>query len=311
MLSDQFVEQTIRGAKLVPDDVLAGVIDGARQAGQPLADVLIARKLVSERALYEACAIAMGVPFVDLHDRAIPPEVLHRISAPLAANRRVIAYEADDRTLRVAMEDPDDLDTVELLRRATDLEVAPALATPQAITEVAHRYHADVTETVESLAALSTQPEPRPERVDDRDLHRIAEEAPIVRIVDTLLQHAISRQASDIHIEPTEQGVAVRYRIDGVLQPTTTLPRSVAAGLIARIKILANLKIDEHRLPQDGRFKVTTPNEHIAVRVAIMPVYDGEKAVLRILRETGKSLTLVELGVRSSALGDTAPLAIL
>ncbi|MBI4434662.1 hypothetical protein HY635_02495, partial [Candidatus Uhrbacteria bacterium] len=170
MLTDAFVEQTVRAAKLVSDSTLTGAMDGARQAGQPLADVLIARKLMSERALYEACATAMGIPFVDLHDRAIPSEVLLRISAPLAMNRRVIAYEVDDRTLRVAMEDPDDLDTIELLRRATDLEVAPALATPQAITEIARRYHADVTETVESLAALSASPEPRPERVDDRDL---------------------------------------------------------------------------------------------------------------------------------------------
>jgi type IV pilus assembly protein PilB len=311
MLSDSFIEQTVRAAKLVPDDVLAGAVDGAKQAGQPLADVLIAKKLVAERALYEAAASAMGVPFIDPRGQAIVPEVLRRISAPLAANRRVIAYEADDQTLRVAMEDPDDLDTIELLRRATNLEVEPALTTPQAITETVRLYHADVAQTVESLERLSASPEPRRADLEGRDLVALAEEAPIVRIVDTLLELAISRQASDIHIEPGEQGVVVRYRIDGVLQPTTTLPRSVAAGLIARIKILSNLKIDEHRLPQDGRFKVTTPNERIAVRVAIMPVYDGEKAVLRILRETGKALTLIDLGLRSEARGDTAPLAII
>lgn len=311
MLSDAFVEQAVRTAKLAPDAALAEAVGDAHTRGLPLADALIQRKLVAERPLYEALAASLGVPFVDLREHTIAPEMLARISGPLAMNRRAIVYGESERDLQVAMEDPNDLDTIELLSRATGRTVVPALATPDAITEVARRYHADIASTVESLERLSLKRDVTPRAHDDRDLHRLAEEAPIVRIVDTLLQHAISRQASDIHIEPTEQGVSVRFRIDGVLQPTTTLPRTVMAGIIARIKVLASLKIDEHRLPQDGRFAVTMPNEHIAVRVSVMPVYDGEKIVLRILRETGKALTLADLGIRSEQLHDTAPLAVI
>ncbi|MDO8622335.1 MAG: GspE/PulE family protein, partial [bacterium] len=311
MITDAFVEKTVRETKLVPDSALAEAAGDSRTRGLPLADTLIQRKLVEERPLYEALAASLGVPFVDLRERTIAPEILARISGPLAMNRRAIVFGETEHELQVAMEDPHDLDTIELLSRSTGRTVLPALATGAAITEAARRYHADIASTVESLEQLSLKRDAAPRVHDDRDLHRLAEEAPIVRIVDTLLQHAISRQASDIHIEPTEQGVSVRFRIDGVLQPTTTLPRTVMAGIIARIKVLANLKIDEHRLPQDGRFKVTTPNEHIAVRVSVMPVYDGEKIVLRILRETGKALTLADLGIRHEVRNDTAPLAVI
>lgn len=310
MLTDAFVEETVRKAKLVAEDALAKSTAAAHAQGRPLAEILVAKKLVGEQPLYEALAEALGVPFVDLHDREIPPDVLAIISAGLAMNRRVIAYERTADGVRVAMEDPDDLETVELLRRATGQTITPALATTAAITEAARAYHADVAATVQSLAELSIQPDTALSTANGHDLHALAEEAPIVRIVETLLQHAMSRQASDIHIEPTEQGVHVRYRIDGILRPTATLPRTVATGIVARIKVLANLKIDEHRLPQDGRFTVTTPNERIAIRVSIMPVYDGEKVVLRILRESGRVVTLPELGLRSQALGDAAPLAV-
>lgn len=310
MLTDAFVEETARKAKLVPDDALTSAQATAHTQGRPLAEVLITKKLVREQPLYDALAAAIGVPFVDLHDREIPTDTLATISSGLAMNRRVVAYETTGDGIRVAMEDPDDLDTIELLRRATGKAIIPALATSTGITEAARAYHADVAATVQSLAELSIQPDTDLQTTNGRDLHELAEEAPIVRIVEMLLQHAISRQASDIHIEPTERGVDVRYRIDGILRSTTTLPRTVAPGLVARIKVLANLKIDEHRLPQDGRFNALTPNEHVAVRVSIMPVYDGEKVVLRILRESGRAITVVDLGLRPQALGDAAPLAV-
>jgi len=309
MLTDAFVEETARAAKMASDADLAASLSTARTQGRPLAEVLVARKIVGEQALYEALAKALDIPFVDLHNRAIAPDVLATISAGLAMNRRVIAYDTAEDGIRVAMEDPDDLDTIELLRRATGRTIIPALATSTAVTEAVRMYHADVAATVQSLAELSVLPETV--RIGDgRDLHELAEEAPIVRIVETLLQHAISRQASDIHIEPAPQGMQVRYRIDGILRPTATLPHAVAAGIVARIKVLANLKLDEHRLPQDGRFTVAAASERIAVRVSIMPVYDGEKIVLRILRESGKMITLPDLGLRGEALGDAAPLTV-
>jgi len=131
---------------------------------------------------------------------------------------------------------------------------------------------------------------------------KAAEELPIIKIVDTLLKHAILQKASDIHIEPTEKEVIVRYRIDGILHDAMTLPKTAAAGIVARIKVLSNLKLDEHRLPQDGRFKIETEDYKYSVRVSVLPVFNGEKIVMRLLPESTKALTLEGLGFRGEAL---------
>ncbi|MFH1098965.1 MAG: GspE/PulE family protein [Candidatus Uhrbacteria bacterium] len=310
MIPPTITTQAVRDAKLIPEDALADAITIAEREHQSLPQYLVERKLVTENALYVAIAKILDVPFVDLRKETIDTETLSLIPATLAVSRRAIAYAATPAALRVAMEDPANIETIELLRRATDRDVAVALATPHAIDEAIRLYHSNAASTVEAITALTMQPERGPEQRNDQELVKLAEELPIVRIIDMLLDHAIGIRASDIHIEPAEDGVHVRERVDGILRPTMILPRNVAPGLIARIKILANLKIDEHRLPQDGRFKVSTPTERLAIRVAIMPIYDGEKAVLRLLRETGKTVSLTELGLRAVALGDAAPLAI-
>ena len=134
------------------------------------------------------------------------------------------------------------------------------------------------------------------------DLRKAAEELPVIKIVDTLLKHAILQRASDVHIEPTEKEVLVRYRIDGILRDAMTLPRLAASGIVARIKVLSNLKLDEHRLPQDGRFKVEAEDYKYSIRVSVLPVFDGEKIVMRLLPETAKAFTLEQIGLRGDAL---------
>jgi type IV pilus assembly protein PilB len=133
--------------------------------------------------------------------------------------------------------------------------------------------------------------------LEGEDLEKAAQDLPVIRIVDTLLKHAILQEASDIHIEPDEKEVRVRYRIDGLLHDAMTLPRAVIDGIVARIKILSNLKLDEHRLPQDGRFKIEQDGRRIAFRVSILPVYSGEKVVMRLLDESSKGLTLEGMGL--------------
>ncbi|PIP18477.1 MAG: hypothetical protein COX42_00640, partial [Parcubacteria group bacterium CG23_combo_of_CG06-09_8_20_14_all_35_6] len=134
------------------------------------------------------------------------------------------------------------------------------------------------------------------------ELQKVAEEIPIIKIVDTLLKHAILQRASDIHIEPFEKEIMVRYRIDGILREAMILPKNVLAGIVARIKVLSNLKLDEHRLPQDGRFKAETEDYKYSIRVSILPVFEGEKVVMRLLAESTRALTLEELGLRGEAL---------
>jgi type IV pilus assembly protein PilB len=142
------------------------------------------------------------------------------------------------------------------------------------------------------------------EEKEREELEKMAEELPVIRIVETLLKHAIFQRASDIHIEPMEKEVLVRYRIDGILRDAMVLPKSISSGIVARIKVLSNLKLDEHRLPQDGRFKIETPDYKYSIRVSVLPVFDGEKIVMRLLPETTKPLTLEELGLRKKALQD-------
>lgn len=131
---------------------------------------------------------------------------------------------------------------------------------------------------------------------DKKDLKKIAEELPIINIVNSILEHAVLEGASDIHIEPTEKEVAVRYRIDGILKQVMSLPKLVQNGIMARIKILSQLKIDEHMLPQDGRFKIKLSDEKLSFRVSVVPVYDGEKIVMRLLHEGQRALSLENLG---------------
>jgi type IV pilus assembly protein PilB len=143
------------------------------------------------------------------------------------------------------------------------------------------------------------------EKVEEREeLEKMAMELPIIKIVDTFIKHAILQRASDIHIEPMEKEVLVRYRIDGILRDAMTLPKISAPGIVARIKVLSNLRLDEHRLPQDGRFKVETPDYKYSIRVSILPVFDGEKVVMRLLPETARGFTLEQLGLRGKALRD-------
>ena len=150
--------------------------------------------------------------------------------------------------------------------------------------------------------STKTKTKTKKESEGDKDLKKMAEDLPIIKIVDTLLKHAILEKASDIHIEPQEKDIIVRYRIDGLLHDAMNLPKKVLPGIVARIKVLSNLRLDEHRLPQDGRFKIENKDYKISFRVSVLPVFDGEKIVMRLLDESSKGLTLEALGLDGKAL---------
>ncbi|KKT25844.1 MAG: Type II secretion system protein E [Candidatus Magasanikbacteria bacterium GW2011_GWA2_43_9] len=166
-----------------------------------------------------------------------------------------------------------------------------SLATPSGVKRAIRLYHADLEEELKQVGVTTQKKNYKPE-----ELKKAAEELPIINIVKSVLEHAIFQEASDIHIEPTEEDVSVRYRVDGILHSVMHLPKQVQNGITARIKILANLKIDEHMVPQDGRFKIEVNEEDLAFRVSVIPVYDGEKIVMRVLHEGQKPLTLDQLG---------------
>jgi len=280
----------------------------AEAKGVKVEDVLVSEGIISENDLRKLEAYILGIPFVDLEKETVDPEVLKIIPEPVARANNIVAFRKRGNDLEVAMLDPEDLRAIEFLKKAFPYRILPRLTTPESIKHVLRQYQKTlevefgeiIKKEAGEIKAIREE-----EKVEEREeLEKMAMELPIIKIVDTLIKHAILQRASDIHIEPMEKEVLVRYRIDGILRDAMTLPKISASGIVARIKVLSNLRLDEHRLPQDGRFKVETPEYKYSVRVSIMPVFDGEKVVMRLLPETARGFTLEQLGLRGKALED-------
>lgn len=273
----------------------------AKARGQSVGDMLVSKGSLSEDALRRIKAYVLGIPFVNLKDRKIPFEVLSLIPEPIARTHNIVAFKKDGEVLEVAMLDTEDLPSIDSVRKKTGLKIQARLTDDESLKNVLLQYQKSLKEEFGDLIAgeagkISLVKEALGEDATDEDLKKMAEDLPIVRIVDTLLRHAIIQDASDIHIEPMEHEVLVRYRIDGILHDAMTLPKNAGPGITARIKVLANLKLDEKRLPQDGRFKMETERDKVSFRVSLLPTYFGEKIVMRLLRETGEGFTLETLG---------------
>ena len=291
---------------LIDEKKFGEVLEKAKKMNKKVEDVLISEGLVGKEQLLKLEAYILGIPFIDLEKEKIDPDVLRIIPEPIARAHNVIAYKKKGNDLAVAMLDPEDLRTIEFIKKTSNLRILPRLTNVESIKNALRQYsktlEAEFGELIKKEAGeIKTIKEE--EFVEEKlELKKVAEELPIIKIVDTLLKHAILERASDIHIEPLEKEVLVRYRIDGILRETMVLPRQIAPGIVARIKVLSNLKLDEHRLPQDGRFKVETQDYKYSIRVSILPVFDGEKIVMRLLPESAKAFTLEELGLRGLSL---------
>ncbi len=283
----------------------------AEKTKQPLDDVLVSEGLVSEEELIKLKAYILGIPFINLEKTMIDPNILRIVPEPIARAHNIVAFRKQKKELEVAMLDPQDLGTIEFIRKAANLKILPRLTTPDSIKNILQQYSKTLEAEFEELIKKESGEIKAVKEVEDSEsraaeeaenLIKAAEELPVVRIVDTLLKHAILQRASDIHIEPTEKEIIVRYRIDGILRDARVLPRQAASAIVARIKVLSNLKLDEHRLPQDGRFKIEKDDYKYSVHVSILPIMDGEKIVMRLLSETAKAFTLEQLGLRGEAL---------
>ncbi len=281
-------------------DVDAAAEEGKKR-GQPLGDILVSSGAITEDALRRIQAYVLGIPFVNLKGEKVPIDVLALIPEPIARTHNIIAFKKEGDSLEVAMLDVEDLQSIESVRKKTGLKILSRLTDTDSIKHALLQYQKSLKDEfgdIISTEAGKLKLIKADADVSGEDLKKLAEDLPIVRIVDTLLRHAIVQDASDVHIEPMEAEVLVRYRIDGILHDAMTLPKAAAPGLVARIKVLSNLKLDEKRLPQDGRFKMETEVDKVSFRVSILPTFFGEKIVMRLLRETGtgEGFTLESLG---------------
>ncbi len=253
-------------------------------------ELVVGKGKVTEEVYAKAYASVLNVPYVNLREHSIDKKTLDIIPESTAREHLIVAFEQDDKSVKVAMANPNDRQIVEFIRRKVDKKLEVCLASSSSIKESFARYQGTLEAHLQQVLN-----EAKNVRVSESDLSKVAEDLPIIKITDSILRHAVVKDASDIHIEPTEETLVIRYRIDGILHDMMTLPKTVLPGVVARIKILANLKIDEHRLPQDGRFKLESDDYNVAFRVSTLPVFDGEKIVMRLLDESGKGVTVDDL----------------
>jgi type IV pilus assembly protein PilB len=276
----------------------------AKEQELPISTVLVNEGSISEDDLRRIESYVLGVPFISLKDKKIDFEVLSLIPEPVARNHNIIAFKKHDDALEVAMLDTADLPAIDFIKKKVGLKILPRLTDTESMKSVLRQYQKTLKDEfgdiiVKETDALKVVAEDAGEEKSEEDLKKMAEDLPVVRIVDTLLRHAIIQNASDIHIEPAENEVIVRYRIDGLLHDAMQLPRHAAPTIVARIKVLSNLKLDEKRLPQDGRFKMEMEGQKVSFRVSVLPVYYGEKIVMRLLRESRSGYSLEGMGYKS------------
>lgn len=260
--------------------------------GGDLHELLVTSGMVDEEYYTAARAVALGMAYVDLRDVAIPKEILQVIPESTARGHSIIAYQQDEQGLKVGMADPKDRQIVEFIHKKVDMPVNVSLVSLASVRAGLAQYQESLESELQQMVS-----EAQGVTVTDDDPNKAAEDVPTIKITESILKHAVTQRASDIHLEPTEDQVIVRYRVDGLLKDVLILPKKVLPGLVARIKILASLKIDEHRLPQDGRFKMESDEYQVAFRVSTLPVFDGEKVVMRLLDESGQGLGLDDIGM--------------
>ncbi len=306
-VSESELKTFILDSGLVPRKDVEAAAKEAEKRGQSIGDILVSEGHLTPDALRRIKAYVLGIPFVNLKDKKIALDVLSLIPEPIARSHSIVAFRHEGNELEVAMLDTQDLPAIDSVRKKTGFKILARLTDDESLKHALLQYQKSLKEEFGDLISteagkISLVKEALGEEASGEDLKKMAEDLPIVRIVDTLLRHAILQGASDIHIEPQEEATLVRYRIDGMLHDAMTLPKNAGPGITARIKVLSNLKLDEKRLPQDGRFKMETEGEKVSFRVSLLPTYYGEKIVMRLLRETGEGFTLEGLGFHGESL---------
>jgi len=292
-ISDALVIGLLRESRKVNEEQLKNLLEQQKTDKRPLQDLVIKSEILPEADLIKLYAAKIDVPFVEIIPKNLRKEVLKLIPERIARQYNAILFDIrPDGTRLLAMEDPDDVQAFSVLQKQLGSSVKVFIATRTNILAAIDQYRTNIgSELTEVIAANQTAP--TEEEVPEDE---VAEDSPVAKTVNLLIEYAIKQGASDIHIEPREEYVSVRYRIDGQLRETNQLPKKILAALVSRIKISSNLKIDERRAPQDGRFKVTFGAGQYALRVSTLPVVDGEKVVMRILNESSRPSTLKELG---------------
>lgn len=300
-VSDSLVEKLLEGTGKVTAEQLKTLKEQTKTEKKPMQDLVVKNNILSEKELTKLYAEEIDVPFIELNPREIKRQYLKLIPERVAHQYRAIVFDVDeDGNNLLAMEDPDDIQAVSFLQKQLGTNLKLHIAVSSQIQAALEQYRGNIgNELTKVIEDDEVATDGDSEEVSEED---VAEDSPIAQTVNLIIEYGVKSGASDIHIEPREDYVVIRYRIDGILREANKLPRKVLSSLVSRIKILSNLKIDEHRAPQDGRFKVRFGGGVFALRVSTLPIVDGEKVVMRVLNETGQALSLEDLGYWGSSL---------
>lgn len=277
-----------------------------KEKGVSLSDFVLSQGKVKEPELRKLQAYVLGIPYLSLDKEKIDRDVLQLIPEPIARKYNIVAYKKRGNDLEACMLDIDNLSAIDFIKKKTGLRILARLTDSESIKSVLVQYkkslQAEFDSIIQKEVGSIQKIEEKDDQTSEKDLKQMAEDLPVVKIVDSLISHAILQGTSDIHIEPGEDTLYIRYRIDGILHDAMTLPKDAAPAVTARIKVLSNLKLDEKRLPQDGRFKMIIDDSPVSFRVSTLPTYFGEKTVIRILKESSNGFTLEGLGFHGESL---------
>jgi type IV pilus assembly protein PilB len=300
MLLPQTLEKILTESGFIAKADFAAAVKTADDLKKPATDILVFRGLISEDALGKLIAEHYGVPHARLATKVIPLEVLDLIPEQAALSFKIIPFNLEADKLHVGMEDPADIEAMEFAKRKTNKQVVAYYITPADFSKTVGQYKRNIKTIFKSIIDENVSKT----KIDLNHIEESASDLPVIKILDTILEYGVAEGASDIHLNMMEDNVSVRFRVDGMLNDIAALPPAIHPALVARIKILSSLKIDEHRTPQDGRFKFKVHEDFISLRVSILPTFFGENVVMRLLPESARPLSLEELGV----LGDSLPI---
>lgn len=305
-IRDEQLKRFILDSGLITKSDIASAEKIAKEENKSLGAALIAQGHMTEDDMRRVESYVLGIPFVSLKNNKIDFETLALIPEPVARAHNIIAYKKNEDSLEVAMLDTADLPAIDFVKKKTGLKIQSRLTDTDSMRAALRQYQKTLKDEFGDLIMKDAEQlqviDENSEEMSEQALKKAAEDLPVVRIVDTLLRHAIIQGASDIHIEVMENEVLVRYRVDGILHDAMKLPKVAASSLVARVKVLSSLKLDQKRLPQDGRFKMEMDGQKVAFRVSVLPTFFGEKVVMRLLRENRSGFSLEGIGFHGNSL---------
>ena len=300
LLTDDIQDKLIKllvDEGLIEKPVIDAAVKRAADINKPLFSLLADEGVLDNELLVHAVAQVSGVPYVNLENSMISQDILSLLPSDIAERFMAVPLAEVQNRLAVAMIDANNVQAVDYLSNRIQRPLKVFMASEESVRHVLDQYKTDLS-TV-NMAAQASQEEMRSET---SDIKTIVQDSPISRALSTILEYAVKSHASDVHIEPLEKALKIRCRVDGVLREIMQLPKSIEPALVSRIKILSNLKIDEHRIPQDGQFAVSVAGKEVDLRIAISPVVWGEQVVIRLLDKTGNSFNLEDMGYAGRAL---------